>query len=74
MHHMPVRIQRLNRSRPRRKTSAAKFVAEHIVLPIVMAFAGGVLAALHFSSEPVNVACDTAAHVAAHQTVAMGVQ
>lgn len=72
---MPLRIRRINRVRPRpSRTSKAKYIAEHIVLPCVMAFAAGVLVVLHFAGEPVSVACQDAAHVAAHQTVAMGVE
>ena len=73
---MPLRIRRINRVRPRpSRTSKAKFVAEHIVLPCVMAFAAGVLVVLHFAEQPsAEVACEDAAKVAAHQDIAMGAE
>lgn len=73
--NMPLRIRRINvRPRPRRN-SAAKFVAEHIVLPCVLCLGAGVLLALHLiPAPPADLACEDAAHVDDHQTVAMGVQ
>lgn len=48
-----------------------KFIAEHIALPIVCAFAAGVLLALHFAddpvSDPVANACGEAGYVVLHQ-------
>lgn len=73
MNAMPPRIEQINEPKPARQ-SAASWVAEHIVLPCVVAFGAGVLVALHFIPSPADLACDDAAHVAAHQAVAMGVQ
>lgn len=64
--------QRFNERR--RESLPTKF-AEQIVLPIVVAFGLGVLVTLSVleGRQPTDLACDDAAHVAAHQ-VAMGVQ
>lgn len=58
----------------RRESLLTKF-AERVVLPIIVAFGLGVLVTLSVleGRQPTDLACDDAAHVAAHQ-VAMGVQ
>ncbi len=59
----------------RHRESLVKQIGERIVLPCVVCFGAGVLLALHLiPAPPADLACEDAAHVAAHQTVAMGVQ
>ncbi|NML24306.1 hypothetical protein [Zoogloea dura] len=55
----------------RRRQPIHKIVAERIVLPCVITFAGGVLFALHFTpAPPIDLSCqDTAAKIAEHRTV-----
>lgn len=75
MHHVPPSLarQRFNARRRERKTPIHVWIAEHIVLPCVMAFAGGVLVALHFiGEEPVEVACEGAVPTAERLIVATG--
>lgn len=58
--------------------SLSTWIAEHIALPCVAAFAAGVLVALHFVAQPDNSitaqACEPAEVVAHHEHLAQGRQ
>ena len=73
MNNARISLARRRFNQRRRESLLAKF-AEQIVLPMVVCFGAGVLVALSaVEGRAVDVACDDAEHVAAHQ-VAMGVQ